>query len=288
MLFSILKLLRITHWTKNLLLFAGLVFSLNIFDPVYLSLSLSAFGIFCLISSSGYIINDLFDLTYDKNHTIKSRRPIAAGLIQPGIAGLVSFILAAAGFGWAFYLKINFAYLCLFYYIMTFLYSAKLKHVVILDVLIISAGFVIRAIAGAVIIDVQISKWLLICTIFLALFLALAKRLSELNACESGKNIPRKSLEKYDTNLLTQLISISSSCALIGYTLYTVDDLTISKFETIKLVYTLPFVIYGIFRYLYLIHRKNLGEYPEKVLLTDIPLLINVLLYGITVVYILY
>jgi len=288
MVIALLKSLRPIQWNKNLLLFAGLIFSLNILNVDYVLLSISAFGIFCMITSSGYIFNDLFDLPADRRHPEKSKRPLAAGELNPVIAGIAAILLVVVGIYGAFRLNINFALICLLYYTMMFLYSLKLKHIVILDVLIIAAGFVIRAIAGTVVIDVILSKWLLVCTIFLALFLALCKRLNELNSSKESQNQTRKILTEYSPELLIQLISIAASSTVIAYTLYTVDDLTVEKFGTINLVYTVPFVIYGIFRYMYLIHKKNLGEYPELVLFTDKSTLINIILYLAAVFYILY
>lgn len=288
MVVALLKSLRPIQWTKNLLLFAGLVFSLHILDIEYVLRSTAAFGIFCMITSSGYIFNDLFDLPADRQHPEKSKRPLAAGELNTVIAGIAAILLVVVGIYGAFRLNLNFALICLLYYTMMFLYSLKLKHIVILDVLIIAAGFVIRAIAGTVVIDVTLSKWLLVCTIFLALFLALCKRLNELNSSKESQNHTRKILTEYSPELLIQLISIAASSTVIAYTLYTVDDLTVEKFGTINLVYTVPFVIYGIFRYMYLIHKKNLGEYPELVLFTDKSTLINIILYLAAVFYILY
>ena len=288
MVIALIKSLRPIQWTKNLLLFAGVVFSLNILNFDYVLLSSAAFGIFCVIASGGYIINDLFDLPADRRHPEKSKRPMAAGELNPGIAGMYAGVLVVFGITAAFWLNRDFGLICLLYLTITLLYSWKLKNIVILDVLIIAAGFVIRAIAGTVVIDVVLSKWLLICTIFLALFLALGKRMNELSISKENQNRTRKILTEYSPNLLIQLISISASSTVIAYTLYTVDNLTVEKFGTVNLVYTVPFVIYGIFRYMYLIHKKNLGEYPEFVLFTDKSTLINIIFYLAVVFYILY
>jgi 4-hydroxybenzoate polyprenyltransferase len=285
---SYFLMLRPSQWTKNVLVFSGLVFSLHAFQPHYLDISITAFGLFCVIASSGYIINDLFDLPVDSIHPRKSKRPIASGAVKPVTAGVFAGILCIVGIVCAFLLDREFGALCLFYFILMLFYSMKLKHIVILDVLIIATGFVVRVIAGTAVIDVEISKWLLVCTIFLSLFLALSKRLSELHTVNNGKEETRKILKEYNALLLTQLISISAASTLIAYTLYTVDDLTIQKFGTMNLVYTVPFVIYGIFRYMYLVYTKDLGENPELILLTDKPTLINILMYVGAVLYILY
>jgi len=288
MLLALFKTCRPIQWSKNLLVFAGAIFSLNIFYYDYFIRSLAAFVLFCMISSGSYIFNDLFDISTDRLHPQKSKRPIASGQISPVIAAVFAAVLVSGGSIGAFSLDREFGFLCLFYFIMIFAYSVKLKHVIILDSLIIALGFMIRAVAGTVIIDVDISKWLLVCTIFLSLFLALSKRFSELKMVNNNGNVTRRVLSEYSPDLLIQLISISASSAVIAYTLYTVDSATIEKFGTMRLVYTVPFVIYGIFRYMYLIHKTDMGESPELALLTDIPTLINILLYMASVFIILY
>lgn len=286
MIIPLIKSTRPSQWTKNFLLFAGLIFSLNVFVLDYFLLSFSAFIIFCMLAGSSYIVNDLFDLENDRKHHKKLNRPLASGEISKISAGIFALILSSIGILWSFFILPDFGYICLLYFILSISYSAKLKNYIIIDVLIIATGFVIRTIAGTVVINVEISKWLLVCAIFFSLFLALSKRLSELNS-NSEKEI-RKTLSEYSPILLIQLISISASSAVISYTLYTVDNITIEKFGTINLIYTVPFVIYGIFRYMYLVHNKNLGEYPELIFLKDRATLINVVLYVITVIYILY
>ncbi|MFC1553191.1 decaprenyl-phosphate phosphoribosyltransferase [candidate division KSB1 bacterium] len=282
------KILRPNQWTKNILLFAGLVFSKNFLILDYSLTSLFGFTIFCMLSSGGYIINDLLDLDFDRKHPKKSARPLAKGEIKPVSALIYALVLISAGLAAAFFKSNSFGLISLFYVILSLSYSIKLKHIVILDVLIISTGFVIRAIAGTIIINVEISNWLLVCTIFLSLFLALCKRLNELHRSVNGEGITRKNLKDYSPDLLFQLIGISASCALIGYTLYTVDSLTIEKFGTRNLIFTIPFVIYGIFRYLYLIRKTDLVESPELVLLKDRHTLINIFLYFITIIIIIY
>ncbi|MFC1557183.1 decaprenyl-phosphate phosphoribosyltransferase [candidate division KSB1 bacterium] len=288
MIIALFKSLRPVQWTKNLLLFAAPIFSLNLFHPDIFLLSCAGFVIFCMISGSTYIINDLFDITADRQHPKKSQRPIAAGEIQPAAAGIFAAALTAGGLVSAFALDLNFGFIAAFYFILTLAYSFRLKHIIILDSLIVALGFMVRTIAGALMIHVDISKWLLICTIFLSLFLALCKRLNELKTAESGEIVTRKILNEYSPELLIHMISIAASSSLIAYTLYTVDNATIEKFGTADLVYTVPFVVYGIFRYIYLIHNKDMGENPEIILLTDKPILINIVLYLIIVLLILY
>jgi len=288
MITALIKSLRPEQWTKNLLLFAAPIFSLHLFQSEYFIRSTAAFGIFCMVSSGGYILNDLLDIDSDRKHPKKSRRPIASGQLKPSVAVAESAVLAFGGAALGFILDMDFGLICLIYLFMTLIYSVKLKNIVILDVLIIAMAFLIRAIAGTLIIDVEISKWLLVCTIFLSLFLALSKRLNELKALENRQVSTRNVLSEYSTGFLMQLISISAASSVIAYTLYTVDSGTVEKFGTMNLVYTIPFVIYGIFRYLYLIYKTDLGESPELVLLRDRPTLLNILLYFFAVLYILY
>lgn len=289
MIIPLLKSFRPVHWTKNLLLFAAPVFSLHIFQYEFFILSFSAFCLFCMISSGTYIFNDLLDISSDRNHPVKRNRPLASGEVKPVFAAIAALLLTAGGLALSFLLNRDFGFAALFYLVMSVSYSYKLKNVVILDVLIISSGFMVRAVAGTVIINVEISSWLLVCTIFLSLFIALCKRLNEFKLLENNNNlVTRKILKEYSPEMLTQFISISASAAAIAYTLYTVDAATIEKFGTRNLVYTVPFVIYGLFRYLYLIHKTDMGENPELVLLYDKGTLLNIVIYLITVIYILY
>lgn len=275
--------MRPKQWTKNLLLFAALVFSQNLFHlPMLKDVSI-AFIIFCLLSGSVYTLNDLIDLTQDRNHPKKSKRPLASGKLSPLTAIISGIILVVLSLTNAFWLNINFAWIALGYFILQIAYSTLLKHVVILDVLAVSAGFVLRAIAGAEVIDVPISSWLLICTILLALFLALGKRRHELLLLEDNAVHHRKILYEYSPGLLDQMISVATASTVVAYALYTMSAETIEKFHTDNLKYTIPFVLYGIFRYLYLIHQKSGGGSPEKILLNDKPLLIDIILYLITV-----
>lgn len=275
--------MRPKQWTKNLLLFAALVFSQNLFHlPMLKDVSI-AFIIFCLLSGSVYTLNDLIDLTQDRNHPKKSKRPLASGKLSPLTAIISGIILVVLSLTNAFWLNINFAWIALGYFILQIAYSTLLKHVVILDVLAVSAGFVLRAIAGAEVIDVPISSWLLICTILLALFLALGKRRHELLLLEDNAVHHRKILYEYSPGLLDQMISVATASTVVAYALYTMSAETMEKFHTDNLKYTIPFVLYGIFRYLYLIHQKSGGGSPEKILLNDKPLLIDIILYLITV-----
>ena len=281
--------MRPKQWTKNLILFAALIFSHNFLSPLYFFKTVVAFIIFCVISGCVYIINDLFDLKQDKNHPIKCTRPLASGALKPSVAIIATAVLLFLSIVSALLLtNLNFMLIALGYFILQIAYSTVLKHIVILDVFSIAAGFVLRAIAGAEVIEVPFSTWLLFCTILLSLFLALSKRRHELILLEDDAIHHRKILFEYSPYLLDQMISVVTASTVITYTLYTVSEETVSKFGTDRLKYTIPFVLYGIFRYLYLIHQKNEGGSPEKVMLNDLPLLVCIMLYGITVGLILY
>jgi 4-hydroxybenzoate polyprenyltransferase len=287
--FLVFRSMRPRQWTKNLILFAALIFSQNIFSPLLLFKALAAFAIFCFLSGCVYIINDLLDLKQDQIHPIKSKRPLASGRLKPATAVIAAIALFCLSFGSAAaFTNLTFMLVALIYFVLQLAYSMLLKHVVILDVFCIAAGFVLRAIGGAEVIDVPISTWLLFCTMLLSLFLALSKRRHELLLLEDDAVHHRKILFEYSPYLLDQMISVVTASTVITYTLYTVSEDTVSKFGTDRLKFTIPFVLYGIFRYLYLIHQKNEGGSPEHVLLNDLPLIICVLLYGLTVGLILY
>ena len=275
--------MRPRQWSKNLILFAALIFSQRLFQLTMLRDNSIAFIIFCFLSGSVYILNDLIDLEQDRNHPKKSKRPLASGKLKPSTAIISGIILVTLSLISALCLNTNFAWIALSYFILQIAYSTLLKHIVILDVLTVSAGFVLRAIAGGEVIEVPISSWLLICTILLALFLALGKRRHELILLEENAVNHRKILYEYSPGLLDQMISVATASTVIGYALYTMSAETIKKFHTDNLKYTIPFVLYGIFRYLYLIHQRQEGGSPEKILLNDKPLIINIILYLFTI-----
>jgi len=275
--------MRPRQWTKNLLVFAALIFSQNLFNTSMLRDSTIAFAIFCLLSGSVYTLNDLLDIKQDRLHPKKSKRPLASGKLKPASAIIAGLLLVTLSLANAFWLNTNFGLIALSYFILQIAYSTVLKHVVILDVLAVSVGFVLRAIAGAEVIDVPISSWLLVCTILLALFLSLGKRRHEILLLEGNAVNHRKILYEYSPALLDQMISVVTASTVVAYALYTMSVETITKFQTDNLKYTIPFVLYGIFRYLYLIHQKSEGGSPEKILLNDKPLLINIILYLTTV-----
>jgi len=277
-----LRLLRIQQWTKNLLVLAALLFAAQFHLPKQILLAGLAFIAFCLVSSAVYIGNDLLDREADRAHPRKRLRPVASGAVQPGVAALIAVSLAAVGVTLAAIVSPGVLWCAVAYIALQVAYSICLKTVVILDVMSISAGFVLRAVAGAYAIDAVISPWLLICTILLALFLALSKRRSELFASDQPQS-HRRVLGDYSPPFLDQLISIVTSCTVLAYILYTFSDQTTMKFHSRLMPLTSPFVLYGIFRYLFLIHQKSAGGEPEMLLIQDMPLLANIVLWAGTV-----
>lgn len=288
MLVALIQSLRPKQWTKNLLLFAGLLFSISLFQKELLFRATLGFVIFCLLSSGEYLINDILDLKKDRAHPVKRKRPIASGKVTISTAIITAFIFIVGGLIFSFSIVTNFGWVAFIYVFMILAYSLFLKHIVILDVLIVALGFVLRAIAGAVIIQVTISSWLLVCTIFLALFLGLNKRRHELVLLGKDAVNHRKILDQYSAHLLDLMIVIVAACTVMAYALYTTASETVEKFGTRNLLLTLPFVLYGIFRYLYLVHQENLGGSPELILLKDRPMQFNIFLYVLTVGFILY
>lgn len=288
MLKSIIISLRPAQWTKNLIIFAAIIFSQNISNFDLLLKVITGFFSFSFLSGAVYILNDVHDIKEDKNHPLKSKRPIASGQLNKSIAVFTAILLSLLSLYTAFTLNSNFGYISTVYFLLMVLYTFLLKYIVIVDVIVISLGFLIRALAGALLIDVMISKWLIICTIFLTLLLGLCKRRSEMVNISEGGKATRKVLFEYSIDFLNQLITITTAAALMSYTLYTTDIDVIGKFGTRNLIFTVPFVLYGIFRYLYLIYIKNSGENPEYIFLRDVPMIINFLLYTITVLIIIY
>ncbi len=280
--------LRPKQWTKNFLIFAGLVFSKSVFQGPLLIKTISAFILFCFLSGAEYLVNDLVDLKQDKTHPLKSQRPLASGELSVSLAITVSVVIFVGGLILSFLLNRSFSWIALIYVLMMLGYTLVFKHIVILDVIVIAFGFVLRAIAGAVVIGVSISFWLLVCTISLALFLVLSKRRHELVLLGDNAIDHRKILGEYSPYLLDQMISVVTASTVVFYALYTTASDTVEKFGTKNLMFTMPFVLYGIFRYLYLVHQKSLGGSPEQILIQDKPMIINILFYLLTVGLILY
>jgi 4-hydroxybenzoate polyprenyltransferase len=280
--------LRPHQWTKNLVVFAALALSKHLFEPEPLGRSVLAFVLFCALSGTVYLLNDVADVERDRLHPLKRLRPIASGALSPRAAALLAVGLALGSAGASLLLGPMFASCASAYLILNLLYSFYLKEAVILDVLCISLGFVLRAVAGAVAIGVVISEWLLVCTLLLALFLALSKRRHELVTLSGSAVGHRKSLSEYSPYLLDQMISVVTASCVTAYAFYTMAPDTVAKYRTDRLAWTIPFVLYGIFRYLYLVHQKEQGGSPTDILLTDRPLLATVGLWAATIVLIVY
>ena len=280
--------LRPRQWTKNLLVFAGLLFSGSLFHPVMVGRAVLAFLLFCLLSGGIYLINDVLDADRDRNHPQKRYRPVASGRLRPAVASGAGFFLLAGASLAGFALSVPFGWVAVTYAALLTVYSIGLKHVVIVDTLVIAAGFVLRALAGVVVLDLDFSHWFLLCTSLLALFLTLGKRRHELLALEGGGSDHRPILSEYSPQLLDQMIAVVTASTLMAYALYTVAPETQARLGTNLLPITIPFVLYGIFRYLYLLYRRDLGGNPSEHFLTDRALLIDVALWGVTVVAVLY
>jgi 4-hydroxybenzoate polyprenyltransferase len=280
--------LRPHQWTKNLVVFAALAFSKHLFEPGPLARTTFAFLLFCGLSGAVYLLNDLADLERDRRHPIKRLRPLASGALVPRTAGIVAAALAFGCLGLSFLLGRPFAAAAFVYLGLNLLYSFRLKEVVIVDVLCVSLGFVVRAVAGAVALGVAISDWLLICTLLLALFLTLSKRRHELTSLNQEASAHRKILAEYSPYLLDQMINVVTASLLTAYAFYTTAAETHQRFQTDRVAWTIPFVLYGIFRYLYLVHQKEKGGSPSDVLLTDRPLLAAVALWAAVWVVVIY
>jgi len=285
---SLIVSLRPDQWHKNLIVFAALIFAVKLLDPAALARATAAFLIFCAVSSVVYLINDVADREQDRLHPVKRLRPIASGAVSPGAALTFAAVLGAAALAAAFWLRPAFAAAAAAYLALFVVYTSSLKHVVVLDVMAIAIGFVLRAVAGGLVIDVHVSNWLLVCTMLGALFLGLAKRRHEITLLAAGAKGHRKILEEYDSYLLDQMIGVVAAATMVAYIIYCASPETHAFFGTEWLVLTTPFPVYGLFRYLYLVHRKQGGGSPSDMLLEDRPLLACVALWGVVVVMIIY
>ena len=279
--------LRPRQWVKNLFVFAGLIFAQRLFTGAAW-VALAAFAIFCGLSGAIYLFNDVADRERDRLDPRKRLRPIAAGVLPVGVAVTAAVVLIVGGLVCAEMLSRGFFLTALAYVILLITYSAWLKHIVIVDVIVVAGGFVLRAVAGAVVIAVEMSGWLLICTILLALFLALGKRRYEYVALEQDAARHRPILAEYSPALLDQMIAVVTASTVTAYALYTMSPETVAKFHTHWLPATLPFVLYGIFRYLYLLYQRRLGGNPSELLLGDRALLINSICWICAVLLIIY
>lgn len=284
----LLASLRPGQWTKNLLVFAGILFGRRLLDAGAVVDAVSAFAVFCALSGVVYLVNDVSDRESDRQHPLKARRPIASGELPAPVAVAAVVVLGTAALAGAAALGLRFAGVAAGYLALQLLYSGLLKHLVIIDVLTLAMGFVLRAVAGAVAVNVEISHWLLVCTILLALFIALAKRRHEITLLAGDAALHRPILGEYSPYLLDQMIAVVTASTLMAYVFYTISPETQEKFGTPWLGLTIPFPLYGIFRYLYLVHRREGGGSPAELLLTDRPLLVCVALWALTVALIIY
>ena len=280
--------LRPKQWIKNTFIFAALFFSKNFFQLDLIILYILGFIYFSMLTSSIYLINDILDKDADKLHPKKKLRPIASGRIKVKNAFSLSILLTILALTGSFFLSYKFLSICFLYYFMNILYSLKLKKIVIVDIFCIAIGFVLRVLSSAVIGNIFISNWIIICTFMLSLFLGFTKRRHELLLLEENASSHRSILMEYSTYFLDQMISVVTTSTVVFYILYTVSQETIQKFNTKNLIYTSIFVIYGIFRYLYIAYKKESAGNPTNTLLTDIPLLITVFLWIITAGIIIY
>lgn len=285
---SILVSMRPQQWVKNVFIFAGLVFSHNLLDIHLLGRVIAGFGLFCLMSSGIYMFNDIMDIKADRVHPEKCRRPIASGHLQVSTAINATVIMAATALAGGFLLDRSFFWILLGYAVMNVAYSVKIKQLVILDVMCIAFGFLFRVVAGTGLAGVQPSDWLILCTITLSLFLGFSKRRHELALIGTKSGNHRKVLGDYSIVFLDQLIAVATACTVMSYALYTIADETVARFGTRNLVFTIPFVIYGVYRYLYLIHQRKTGGNPATATLTDVPLVLNGLLWLVVVILIIY
>jgi len=280
--------MRIPHWIKNSFIFAALIFARQTFVPLALLKTSIAFLLFSLISSCGYLINDLVDCEEDRKHPVKKKRPLAAGKLTKRAALCSAIIIGAFSLTCSFLLNQTFGLILVSYCILELIYSFFLKHKVILDIFGIASGFIFRVLAGGAAIQVAVSPWLLVCTGLVSLFLGFSKRRHELVLLGEQGHQHRPVLTEYSPYFLDQMISVVTAATLIAYILYTLSPETIQKFGTNKLILTAPFVLYGIFRYLYLVHQKEKGGSPTKLLLTDRPLMVSILLWVLSAMIIIY
>ena len=287
MLKALIRGMRPKQWAKNVFIFAALVFDEQLTRPEPLARTVAGFVLLCLISSSVYLINDIADVEADRNHPIKKKRPIAAGELSIPVAAAIAGVMAVSSLAASFLLETAFGWIVAGYFVLNLLYSFWLKHRPIIDVLIVAAGFVLRVAAGVSLIQVsRFSPWLYVCTTLLALIIGFGKRRAELLLLAEGANSHRRVLDGYNVEFLDQLIVVVSATTIMAYSLYTFSAENLPANHLMML--TIPFVLYGIFRYLHLIHVEDAGGAPEELILTDRPLLITLLLWGLIAILILY
>ncbi len=288
MIGPLFRAMRPVQWVKNVFVLAPIVFAERLGDPAIVGQAMLAVVAFCLASSAVYLFNDLRDREEDRRHPLKKHRPIASGALSVPAATVAALVLAGGALGLGLGFGTFFTILLAVYLAINLAYSSGLKHVVILDVMAVSSGYVIRVLAGANAIDVEVSRWLLLCTIFLALFLIFSKRRHELVLLADQASGHRAVLTHYSPAFLDQMINVVTASTVVSYALYAVDDSTVENFGSDRLVYTLPMVLFGIFRYLYLIYQRHEKRNPTEEVLRDLPSVINVMLWGMVVIWIVY
>jgi len=287
MLRALIKSMRIRQWTKNAFVLAAVVFDRQLGNQPAVLKSLAGFILFCLLSSSVYLINDVLDAPADRQHPEKRNRPIASGKLPVSVAITAAIVMIAVTIPAAFLLSVNFGWVTLAYFLINLAYSNWLKHIPLVDVMIIAAGFVLRVAGGVMLVVVErFSPWLYVVTTLGALYIGFGKRRSELALLEKEANSHRRVFDGYTIPLLDQLILIVSSTTIIAYSLYTFSAPNLPTNHSMML--TIPFVLYGVFRYLYLIQVKQSGGAPEELLLTDRPLQAAIALWGIAILIIFY
>lgn len=286
---SLVGLFRPLQWLKNGFVFTPLVFSRHLLEPAYVWNTSIAFVAFCLMSSAVYVVNDILDREADRSHPQKRNRPVASGRISPTAAGAAALLLFAAAAVTALSVSLGFAGIITGYFLLQSAYSLRLKHVALVDIFLIAFGFMLRVIGGAVAIDVVISHWIVITTLFLSLFLAASKRRSELELVQRlALTETRPVLQQYTVPYLDSILIITATGVAISYSLYTMAERTIATFGSEHLIFTTVFVLFGIFRYLYLVVRRGEGENPTAVLVRDVPMGVNLLLWLVAVVAVIY
>ena len=280
--------MRPQEWTKNLLVFSGVIFSKSLTDINNFWISLLGFAVFCAASSCIYLLNDLCDLQADREHPVKRNRPLASGVLNINVARIAMFALFLTAAIGSFALNRSFAFVVAVYLLICIAYSLKLKDVVILDVIMIASGFVLRAVSGAVLISVAPSEWLVLCTSMVALLIGFGKRRHEIVLLEENAASHRRSLSDYSVEFLNSIMNICAGAAVVTYALYTRSDETVARVGSNGMLITIPFVVYGVFRYLFLIYKRSAGGDPVQILLHDRPTLLNLFLWIVMVGLVIY
>jgi 4-hydroxybenzoate polyprenyltransferase len=286
-IYGLLRTFRPRQWIKNVFVFAALVFDQKLTDWPLLGKTIVAFILFCMISSTVYIMNDLVDLEKDKQHPKKKRRALPSGQLKPWFAIVSAIAILAVCLPLSFWLDPYFGLIIVTYFLLNIAYSFKLKNIVIIDVMVVTAGFVLRVAAGVIIVDAaRFSPWLYLSILFLGLFLSIGRRRHEITLLQEGANSHRKILEEYNLKLLDDMTHLVTTAAVISYSLYTFSAVNLPSNHSMML--TIPFVLYGVFRYQYLIHVKGEGGAPEMLVYSDLPLLVDLVLWGVAVVLVMY